>query len=179
MFHAEGWRNPATFAVLTAASHSRGDHLAAVGRLVKAPALVAMQGEGGAGHEENQGAIKRSPLLALAQRGISPLGCSCGRERCHVLGLKNSERAERGAHRVRNVIRRQVAVMLLDHTRVRVPELTSHHGEGRAMHYEPRSVGMAQFVKRETRNLCSLARSQEWALLIGRLPCFAVRALQK
>jgi hypothetical protein len=39
----EGWRHPATFAVKTATSHACGNHLAAVGRLVKAPAFVAMQ----------------------------------------------------------------------------------------------------------------------------------------
>jgi hypothetical protein len=42
-FSKEAWRGSAILAVETAASHFRGNHLAAVGRLVKAPAFLAMQ----------------------------------------------------------------------------------------------------------------------------------------
>jgi hypothetical protein len=41
-FGNRGWRRSAMFAVETATSHLRGNHLAAGGRLVKAPAFVEM-----------------------------------------------------------------------------------------------------------------------------------------
>jgi hypothetical protein len=46
-FCKEAWRGPAIFAVETATSHFRGNHLAAVGRLVKAPAFLTMHGLSG------------------------------------------------------------------------------------------------------------------------------------
>jgi hypothetical protein len=67
-FSKEAWRSSAILAVETAASHFRGNHLAAVGRLVKAPAFLAMQRSHGIGTQQLQAVVMQIEGTSLEAR---------------------------------------------------------------------------------------------------------------
>ena len=73
--HNEGWHHSATFAVKTATSHFRGNHLAAVGRLVKVPAFVEMRyayvGSSATITSWPAGVLGWSPRRQTARRGTT------------------------------------------------------------------------------------------------------------
>jgi hypothetical protein len=65
----QGGLAPAIFAVETATSHFCGNHLAAVGRLVKAPAFLAMHPYNGDRDSRSQAIIQANGRNQLGVRG--------------------------------------------------------------------------------------------------------------
>ena len=65
-------------------------------------------------------------------------------DRDDVSRIDNPQLAKGGAHRVGDVGWRQVAVVVLDHARIPVPQLRCHHWQRCAPHNQPAGVGVPQ-----------------------------------
>lgn len=63
-----------------------------------------------------------------------------------------------------------MAVMFLDHSCVRVPQLRRDDCQRGALHDEPRCISMTKAVKADVQQLCDIARREERALLLGSAP---------
>jgi hypothetical protein len=66
-----------------------------------------------------------------ASRGCAPLGVKCR----DIVGMYETHTVECGADSIGNVGRGKMAVVLLDHSRVRVTELRCDDGQGNTFHH--------------------------------------------
>ncbi len=93
--------------------------------------------------------------------------------------LDYAQRAKRGANRVRNIVRCEVAMMSLDHPRVGVAELGRDDRERYALHREARRVSVPQPMERNGDDPGHRAGGLKGALLIRPSPSVAVCPQQK
>ena len=83
------------------------------------------------------------------------------------VGFRNHAHAgEHDAHGVGGVGRCEVPIVLFDHAGVRVPELRSDDGQGRAGHDQPGCVAVTQIVSRDAADRSELKGCPERALMI-------------
>ena len=73
------------------------------------------------------------------------------RYRRDVAWLDDSKRREMRSNRIGHVGWRQVGIVALCHTGVRMPELAGNDGEGDASHRQGAAMGVPQYVKTDGR----------------------------
>ena len=104
----------------------------------------------------------------------SPIGNSEQRRVC-----RSVQSWETRPNRVGDVVRREMRVMLLGHSGVRMAKVGRYHLQWRAGRYQVGSIGVAEHVKRSRwRDMRGPAGVSEWSLRMRFPPPLAVRALK-